>query len=237
METVSLKNAKRILSVQLTAFRGVYMPSYVYLGRVRSCYVIAALIPLCILGCDPKAEQNYKSLLEQIQSLQTNTENIKKYIEQASEKQVQIEEKKLRREKVLKELEYCSEILASSRAWKIEALAFRKHEEANRQRQRSIVNKQEARSVGTYEGYEPYNVGYLTTYSTILPLARRDLSRVEKEGANRLEEEIEKNLNVAKESLRDYPGYTNESLHKIFDDLSSKRGMLSYLSINLKHEY
>ena len=71
METVSPKNAKRILSVQLTAFRGVYMQIYVYLRRVRSFYVIAAMIPLCILGCDSKAQQDH---FQQMRNLESHNE-------------------------------------------------------------------------------------------------------------------------------------------------------------------
>ena len=201
------------------------MPSYVYLRRVSSCYVIAALIPLCILGCDPKAEQNYKSLLEQIQSLQTNTENIKKYIDRASNEQVQIEKEKVRQEKILVQREQAACCLASSRAWKIEAEAFEKHNQANRERQRSIVNKQEARSVGTYEGYVPYSVSYLTTYTTLLPVARRDINNCSSEQSENINE-IGENVEKAKKTLYNYPGYTDESLHKIIDDLKNKHNLM-----------
>ena len=228
METVSLKNAKRILSAQLTAFRGVYVPSYFYLRRVHICYVIAAMIPLCILGCDSNALQYHNSLKTDMIELGKDVRKIQQYIEQASQKQLKIEKLKFRREIGLEKINQLAEAVASSRAWKIEAEAFEKHNQANRERQRSIVNKQEARSVGTYEGYEPYSVTYLTTYTTLLPEVRSNMLYFAgreniRESVDKYSKEIDENLEIAEKKLGDYPGYTKESLEKLFN---SKRNFV-----------
>ena len=189
---------------------GVYMPSYVYLRRVHICYVIAAMVPLCILGCD---SNDLHSIQQDISGLRNDVRAL-----------INIGRFNVRREIGLDALNSAAEKVAFSRAWKIEVLAFQKHNEANYARHKAIVvDIREARSVGPYEGYEHYNGGYQTTYTTLLPEVRAellDISRINdpEKHSRKYDDEIKDNLETAEINLGNYPGYTKESLHKLFKE-------------------
>ena len=214
---------------------GVYMPSYVYLRRVHICYVIAALIPLCILGCDSNADQEHLSWIQRdISSLKDDVRAL-----------VKIEKLKVRRENGLDALNSAAEKVAFSRAWKIEVLAFQKHNEANYARHKAIVvDIREARSVGPFEGYERYNGGYQTTYTTLLPEVRAEILDISRNNearsgdtASKYEDEIKNNLEIAEKNLGNYPDYTKDSLHELFKEklerFEKRQGLFSVLLTEL----
>ena len=170
------------------------------------------MIPLCIFGCDSKAQQDH---FEKMQYLDPLVRELMDKIDWAQKRLTRFEKIKLRREMILADRNRAAELLASSRAWIIEFEAFEKHQRANRERHKLIVEDPrlliEARSVGQFEGYEPYDVRYLTIYTTLLPDARAKAFRLGEGGKEQIAE-IENFTKRKEKFLNDYPDYPDKSI-------------------------